>query len=591
MANDVHNDKKLGQNQETIFTVTANCQDCYRCVRVCPVKAIRVHEGQASIEEELCIKCGTCVRECPQNAKTIRGSLDLVKGFIISDQKIAASVAPSFATVFNGWRSTRFPAALRRLGFGYVSETAEGAKLITGESLKSSPDGTIGSSCPAVVNYLEKYRPEFLDMLIPVVSPMVAHGRMLKNRLGSDWKVVFIGPCAAKKDEALRPENLDAIDAVLTFAELKQWLAEEGIELATCSESSFESYGNLNAARLFPLQGGMLKTGDLACDSATPNIIHVSGPEDILNLFDMPIKEWKYSMVEPLFCSGGCINGPCISIDKNIFTRKQDIIEYAGRSLGLQAANAEKDLNKDLERDLERDVKKDVTLMASFSANAGRIISEDIDENKINKILESSGKSNPELQLNCGACGYKTCRDNAIAVMRGMAEPEMCIPYTRRLALQRTDKIIETIPDGIVVLDSDLNIIKMNPAFHKMFMCNNGLLGRRISYLVDSVGFEKLAVGSVEQYESIQRKYGIKYHELLYALRGEKQYVGIYTDISKIKFDAGQIDIIKYQSLKHAKELLDHQIKFSQEMAHFLGSSTAQSEELLKRLMDLYEEE
>jgi uncharacterized Fe-S cluster-containing protein len=464
---------------------------------------------------------------------------------------------------------------LRRLGFHYVSETAEGAKLVTEETLKLTEKGCICTACPAVVNYIEKYRPEYVDMMIPVVSPMVAHGRLLKKRLGQDCFVVFIGPCAAKKQEALWPENIDAVDAVLTFTELIQWFEEESIELSTCTESGFESYGYIDQARLFPLQGGLLKTGSIECDGTNIDVIHISGAEDVMGLLNIPARKWRYTIVEPLFCSGGCINGPGISIEKNIFLRKQDIIAYAEKA-SVAAA-------KDLDRSVNCQIK--------FLADEKAFVSNEVDESKISQVLETTGKSNPELQLNCGACGYESCRDNAIAVVRGMAEPEMCIPHMRRLAQQRTDRIIETSPNGVVILDSELHIINMNPAFQKMFMCNNGIIGRRISYLVDADGYEKLACGSMEEFESIKSKYGTKYHEQIYALREECQYVGMYTNMTKINFDAGHIDLIKKQTIEHAKELLNHQIRFSQEMAHYLGKSTAQSEELVKRLMDLYEEQ
>jgi uncharacterized Fe-S cluster-containing protein len=488
---------------------------------------------------------------------------------------VAASVAPSFAAVFDGWRATRLPAALRWLGFHYVSETAEGAKFVTEETLSHTEKASICTACPAVVNYIEKYRPEYLDMMIPVVSPMIAHAKLLKKRLGPDCAVVFIGPCAAKKQEAKRPENAGVVDVVLTFNELLQWFEEENIDLATCSESGFESFGELNSARLFPLQGGLLKTGHIECDGTNRSVIHLSGADDVMGLFNIPAERWDYSVVEPLFCAGGCINGPAISTDKNIYLRKQDVIAYAERAA----------------KENGRDIDRTVPLLTDFRADKISFKAEDDEESKINKVLEATGKSDPELQLNCGACGYKSCRDNAIAVVRGMAEPEMCIPYMRRLAQQRTDKIIETSPNGVVVLDKELHIIKMNPAFLKMFMCSNGILGKRISYLVDADGYEKLAAGSVDEFESIRSRYGIKYHEQLYALRDEAQYVGMYTDVTKIKFDGSQIDLIKNQTIVHAKELLDHQIRFSQEMAHYLGKSTAQSEELVKRLMDLYGEQ
>jgi iron only hydrogenase large subunit-like protein/uncharacterized Fe-S cluster-containing protein len=569
------NGESRQEKHNTVYTVTANCQDCYRCVRVCPVKAISVREGQACIEDDLCIKCGTCVRECPQHAKTIRSSLYAVKELLSSGRMVAVSVAPSFAAVFDGARAARLPAALRKLGFGYVSETAEGALLVTEETLKNMPRGSICTACPAVVSFIEKYRPDFVDRLIPVVSPMVVHGRLLKKRLGGDCAVVFIGPCAAKKREAQRPENAGAVDAVLTFTELQSWLNEESIELSECPESSFESFGDLKLARLFPLQGGLLKTGGVNCDGMNADVLHMSGAHDIMSLLDIPKDEWPFDLVEALFCAGGCINGPGLVSDKNIFLRKQDIITYA--DMAENAAGS--------------DIDRTVASETGFKIDNNGRMSDEVDEAKISQVLESQGKLNPELQLNCGACGYESCRDNAIAVARGLAEPEMCIPYMRRLAQQRTDRIIETSPNGVVILDSELTIIHMNPAFQRMFMCTNAIIGRRISYLVDADGFERLASGSVTKYEAIKSRYGIKYHEQLYKLSDEKQYVGLFTDVTKIRFDDSQIDLIKKQTVEQAKELLDHQIRFSQEMAHFLGKSTARSEELVTRLMDLYDEQ
>ena len=561
--------------QQTIYTVTANCQDCYRCVRECPVKAIRISGGQARVDDALCIKCGTCVRECPQRAKQVRSDLDAVKALFESGRAVAASVAPSFAALFPDAMGRRLPSALRRLGFRFVNETAEGAKYVTEKSFEQGQAGSICTACPAVVNYVEKYRPEHLDAMIPVVSPMVAHGRMLKAK-HPGCAVVFFGPCAAKKQEMARPENADAIDSVLTFTELSQWLASEEIALEDCSESSFDRVSEIGSARLFPLQGGMLKTGGIAADGTQADVLHVSGADDVMGLFaGSPRFEGK--LIEPLFCKGGCVGGPCFADehvaaeDINLFERRSHVIRYA------HAAQFP-----------DPEPHGDVAHRADFAG--GNLEQEEITESQIQTIFERTGKTDPENQLNCGACGYKSCRENAVAVARGMAEPEMCIPYMRRLAQQRTDRIMETNPCGIVILDSELCMIQMNPAFGKMFMCNNGILGRRISYLVNADGFESLQSGEKEQSESIQTKYGIKYHEICYALREEGQYVGIYTDISKIKFDARQLDTIKAQTLLHAREFLDHQVRFAQEMAHYLGKSTAQSEEIAKRLIGLYED-
>jgi uncharacterized Fe-S cluster-containing protein len=420
-----------------------------------------------------------------------------------------------------------------------------------------------------VVNYVEKCRPELIDSLIPVVSPMIAHGRLLKERYGG-CPVVFVGPCAAKKSEAVRPENSGAIDAVLTFEELGQWFAEADVSLSHCPESGFDGAGGVGNARLFPVEGGMLVTGYKTSEPAAGEAFRVSGADAVMSLFQNKKAMEAMTYIEPLFCFGGCVGGPAFPGDKPMFERRTDVVGYWD------------DMDKD-----KGAGKPGIIYSAEFSARAADI--ETVTEDQINKILESTGKTDPEFQLNCGACGYDTCVNCAAAIIRGMAEPEMCIPYMRRLAQQRTDRIIETDPNGVVLLDGNLNMIHMNPAFQKMFSCGNSILGRRISYLVNAGGFELLQSGERDEYQSIQKKFNIRYHEILYALREDNQYVGIFADISKLQFDINQLDAIKIQTLRHAQEFLDHQIKFSQEMAHYLGQSAAQSEEIARRLIGLYE--
>jgi Na+-translocating ferredoxin:NAD+ oxidoreductase RNF subunit RnfB len=499
----------------------------------------------------------------------------MARALLEESPRVAVSVAPSFPAVFPGIQSRLLPSALRQLGFKYVCETAEGAKYVTDHSFEKPQKGSVCTACPTVVSYVEKYQPHYLHRLMPVVSPMIAHGRMLKERF-SDIPVIFIGPCVAKKQEIMRLEYLDAVDIVLTFDELFEWFESEGIILENCTESCFDQFFQIGDARLFPLQGGMLRTGDIHCDGTQIEIQHVSGPSEVMGLFS-GMMNLENKLIEPLFCKSGCIGGPCMGKNtktESLYFRREKIIEYATEQ--KNRPTIENKANKIKHR-------------AIFFNE--EVIPEEVSDNQIQKILERTGKINSDQQLNCGACGYESCLDNAYAVARGMAELEMCIPYMQQLAVLRNDKIIEVSPNGVVLLDNDLCILKMNPAFMNMFTCNNGILGRKISYLLNAQGFESLQSGASEKFESIQSKYGIKYHEMLLALREERQYVGIYADISKINFDSRQLDAMKMQTLVHAKEFLDQQVRFAQEMAHFLGKSTAQSEEMVNYLKKLYDEQ
>ena len=242
-----------------VFTNKARCRDCYRCVRVCPVKAIRVEGDQAQVDEDRCIACGTCVRECPQKAKAYRQETPRAEGLLAGEGRVACSVAPSAAAVYGATAMKRLPSALRRLGFVVVSETAIGAELVAGataDHVKRRPESShLCSSCPAVVRYIERYRPASVPDLVPVVSPMLAHAAHLREAYGYDLDVVFIGPCVAKKAEAGRSSGIHRVNAALTFSELDEWLTRAGVELASCEESDFDQPCHTDA-RLFPIEGG-----------------------------------------------------------------------------------------------------------------------------------------------------------------------------------------------------------------------------------------------------------------------------------------------------------------------------------------------
>jgi iron only hydrogenase large subunit-like protein/uncharacterized Fe-S cluster-containing protein len=566
---------------QVVFTNKARCRDCYRCVRHCPVKAIRMHDGQASVEPDRCVACGTCVRECPQQAKAFRNDLDRAKQLFDEPGRVACSLAPSFVAAFPGWQSSRLPSALRRLGFDYVGETAIGAYQVaqaTAQCAAAQPEEDhVCTACPAVVSFVEIYRPQLLGKLVPIVSPMVAHGRHIRRTLGPDYRVVFIGPCIAKKAEAERDEAAGAVDVVLTFVELAQWLEEAHIDLSTCEESGFDE-SPAGDARLFALEGGAVRTSGMAADLLDRTVLSVSGYEGLDQVLDELKAGPLGRIVEPLFCSRGCVNGPAIYDGRNTYGRRADVLNYASSNPGRQA-----------DRDaLPPEPVRD--LAAGFAVrtpNSERPIS----EHRIKAALARVGKTGPEDFLNCGACGYAGCREKAVAVVQGLAEPEMCMPYTRRLAEQRVDRIIETSPNGIVILDDRLRILSMNPAFQRFFMCSDATCGQSISCLMDPEPFERLAAGQQKQIELTvdHKNYHVVCHEILYRMPEEDQYVGIFVNVTKSRANERELDRIRAQTVTQAQELLEQQIRMAETIAACLGENTARGEALLHRLVEMTE--
>ena len=557
---------------QIVFTNKAQCRDCYRCLRVCPVKAIRMQDGQAQVVAERCISCGTCIRHCPQKAKGFRNDVNRAVSLLNAGGPVAASVAPSFVAMFSPWQQKRLPSALRELGFAYVGETAVGAHPVavrTAEVVNASPHRPhICTACPAVVSYIEQYEGDLAGLLTGVTSPMIAHARHIKNRLGRQAGVIFIGPCIAKKAEAQRPENAGLVDCVLTFEELMEWLAGAGIKLAACEESGFDE-APAGHSRVFALTGGCLKTGGLSTDVLSPQVLCVSGFEAVREAIGSA-RTGEPVVIEPLFCPDGCINGPALPGEDNVHIRRRRVLDYARDARDAGETPATLDLS---------------ARFAAMPAVASREHSED----DIRRVLEMTGKTAEADQLNCGACGYPSCRQKAVAVLDGMAEPQMCIPHMRRLAERRTDRIIETSPNGIVILDERLGILSMNPAFARYFMCTQALCGKHVSCLMDPHLFEKLATGQQTLIEQVVRheKYGLLCHQILYSLPQERQYVGIFVNITRSQADKEKLSQLQAATTLQARELLEHQLGMAQKIAQFLGESAARGEQLVENLMEL----
>jgi signal transduction histidine kinase/iron only hydrogenase large subunit-like protein len=404
-----------------ISTIKEKCRRCYTCVRKCPAKAIKVEDGQAKVVAERCIACGSCIKVCRQEAKAIRDSTAAVKDLFWNSPEIIACLAPSFPAAFPQAKPGQIITAVRNLGFTEVMEVAFGADLVAkvhARWAKQKGDKlSISSPCPALILYIKKYFPSLVDHLTPIVSPMVAMGRVIKRKARPGAKVVFIGPCIAKKEEIEDPEVAGDVDAVLTFVELDRMFQEAGLIPEKLPESPID--GPLaRLGRIFPVPGGLLRSASMKEDVCQNRILVTEGKEactQILNEILEGSVEAKF--MDLLFCEG-CINGPGFPNDLSFFSRKELVAKYVQSRLKAEGEDRHKaDLRK----------YSRVSLKRSFSPDDRRLTTPSPDI--IREILRRTNKVHPEDELNCGACGYASCQEKASAVYWGLAENEMCLPY------------------------------------------------------------------------------------------------------------------------------------------------------------------
>ncbi len=411
-----------------VYTVGEICKKCYSCVRACPTKAIEVHAGQADIIESECISCGSCVTVCSQNAKRIRSSVEEALELLRSTERPrCAIIAPSFPAAFLGVPPEKLIAGLRSAGFDYVHEVAFGADLVSRAYRRKfaalvaegSEDFMISSPCPAVVSYVEKRFPRLVPHLAPLASPMEATARVVRAKIAADAGIVFIGPCVAKKDEADRSGD---VDVVLTFAELAEIFERSGISFETLEPSEFDR-PQANLGRIYPVTGGLLKAAAIDSDLVESPVIIVEGRDrvtDILNVLDGKVRSGLTVVnrfFDLLYCEG-CIAGPVMNNTLTFYERKKYIVDYMkGRKSNLSPEEWDKANAEYLEVDLSK----------SFAPY--EVVEKTPTEEEIRAILAKTNKLSAADELNCRACGYASCRDKAVAVYRGTAEVEMCLPY------------------------------------------------------------------------------------------------------------------------------------------------------------------
>lgn len=395
---------------------------CFTCVRECPAKAIRIIDGQAEVITERCIGCGNCVRVCSQKAKQVRDCTLNARMLLQGDLPVAALVAPSFPAEFSECDYTEFVGMLRALGFAYVHEVAFGADLVAlayKRLLESAPKGRyIATTCPAIVSYVERYHPELASMLAPIVSPMVAAARVAKCLHGPEVRCVFIGPCIAKKGEMLNPLLPRDIHATLAFSELRHLFYTASISPEKIIPSDFDP-PHSHYGMLFPISGGMLQAANLPEDLMSGEIVAADGREPFVGAIrEFQSPDVDVRLLEVLACEG-CISGPGITNPAPLFRRRSLVSRYARRR------SAETSL---AQWALEIARYQDLDLSRGFRPQDQRFTLPS--EEEIKKVLANMNKFGPEDLLNCGACGYDTCREHAIAICKGLAETEMCLPYT-----------------------------------------------------------------------------------------------------------------------------------------------------------------
>lgn len=549
----------------------SNCKNCYKCIRHCPVKSIRFSNHQANIVEDECILCGHCFMVCPQNAKEIRNDIEKAKALINSAQPVYASIAPSFVANYTGTTIKSMEKALQKLGFSGVSETAIGATLVKNryEELICAGNQSIiiSSCCPSVNLLIQKYYPEALAYLADVLSPMEAHCESIKAE-HPNAKTVFIGPCISKKSEA--EQYSGTVDCALTFEELSEWLEDEKITFELIPDTSENT-----RARLFPTAGGILRTMD--CNSADYEFVSVDGIENCIRAIkDIINGSLKKCFIEMSACAGSCIGGP--AMDKNHRTPVRNYLtvnRYAGK----------KDFNIAMLPD--KKLKKGIYYIGLNSDTPS--------DSAIEDVLKKMGKTKPEHELNCGSCGYDSCREKAAAVLLGKADLTMCLPFLKEKAESFSDNIINNTPNGVIVLNESLEIQQINLMAQQILNIKNAsdVLREHAVRVIDPSIFLEVLESGQNQYD--KRLYLAEYEKyVVQTVLYDKSYhilISIMRDITDAEKARVKKEMINQRAVEITDKVVEKQMRVVQEIASLLGETTAETKIALTKLKESLSDE
>ena len=552
------------------------CRHCYKCVRNCEVKAIMVKDGRAEIMPENCVLCGRCLQICPQSAKTLVSDLGIVKGMLERGEQVVVSIAPSYMGLLKYHTIGQVRAALMQLGFADVRETSEGAALVTAEYTRLLEEGQmeniITTCCPSVNDLIEKYYPQLIPSLAPVVSPMIAHGMLIKKQMEAA-KVVFLGPCIAKKREAQDLRHEGYIDAVLNFNDIKLWLQEEDIVIEDCEDMPF-THMNPRVNRLYPVTNGVVNSV-LATEKQVDQYrkFYVHGEKNCMDLCRSMIRgELTGCFIEMNMCSGGCIKGPTVN-DETIsrFKLKLDMEETIEKK-----AVPEEESGPALES---------VSLKKVFLDRSPKDPVPTQEE--IKKILAMTGKLRPDDELNCGACGYPTCREKAIAVFQKKAELNMCIPFMYEKSESFANLVMETSPNVVLIVDKNMKLMEYSAVGEKYFgKTRTEALQMYLYEFIDPVDFQWV----FDTHQNIHGK-KVSYPELhldtlqnIVYIEKENAVLATFIDITNEEEQARLDYEKKLDTIDLAQKVIHKQMMVAQEIAGLLGETTAETKTTLTTL-------
>ncbi|MDF7808544.1 [Fe-Fe] hydrogenase large subunit C-terminal domain-containing protein [Pontiellaceae bacterium B12219] len=553
-----------------IYTEKTDCRDCYKCVRECPVKAIKIEDSRATVIADRCIACGICVHTCPAGAKKVRNDLPRAKSLLARNPNVIASLAPSFVSEWPELDPRALAGAIRQLGFHAVSETALGAEAVThslSESLRYARPGLhISTACPVVVDQIRKYHPEFTANLTPMLSPMQTHAQLLKQHYGDDIAIVFIGPCIAKKCEC--DELPGYTDIALTFRDLSQWLEDEQINPAQATPSDFEPKDAAHGA-LYPMVGGMNRTLN---DYGLPHLelISVSGFEALSQTLENldPATLTEPVFLEALACPGGCIGGPQTNGRKPILKGELAIRkQMRTRTPASHPATA---------------------VSHTFSPMPKKHLPHT--EEQLRSALQRVGKEKAEDELNCGGCGYETCRNFAEALLIGNAEPDMCLSHLRKLVQKKANALLRCMPSGVVIVDEALRVIECNENFARTagpdtllgYVAKPGLAGADLRKILSFAKLFEHVNQTGNEYRCEALRDGDRLLNVtIFPIESGKTVGGIILDVT-------QTEIRREMIAQKAREVIEKNMITVQDIACKLGEHMADTEILLRSIAENY---